>query len=64
MNLNIKCRESFHPFVPSVLPGRVSDYFDLDTSNPCMLLVVLNTDRDGYPRAGELCAVQDGSEAV
>ena len=39
MNLKIKYRESFRPFAPSVLRDRVSDYFDLETDSPYMLLV-------------------------
>ena len=39
MNLKIKYRESFRPFAPSVLRERVSDYFQLDTDSPYMLLV-------------------------
>ena len=39
MNLKIKYRESFRPFAPTVLRERVSDYFDLDTDSPYMLLV-------------------------
>jgi len=39
MNLKIKYRESFRPFAPSVLAERVSDYFDLDSPSPYMLLV-------------------------
>ncbi|MFQ5500094.1 MAG: carbamoyltransferase, partial [Candidatus Zixiibacteriota bacterium] len=39
MNLKIKFRESFRPFAPSVLAERVSDYFELDSSSPYMLLV-------------------------
>jgi len=39
MNLKIKYRESFRPFAPSVLRERVSQYFDLDTDSPYMLLV-------------------------
>jgi carbamoyltransferase len=39
MNLKIKFRESFRPFAPSVLRERVSDYFNLDTDSPYMLLV-------------------------
>ena len=38
MNLKIKFRESFRPFAPSVLRERVSDYFDLETDSPYMLL--------------------------
>jgi len=39
MNLKIKFRESFRPFAPSVLRGRVSDYFEMDCESPYMLLV-------------------------
>jgi carbamoyltransferase len=39
MNIKIKFREGFRPFAPSVLRERVSDYFDLDTDSPYMLLV-------------------------
>ena len=39
MNLKIKFRESFRPFAPSVLRERVSEWFDLDTESPYMLLV-------------------------
>jgi carbamoyltransferase len=39
MNLKIKYRESFRPFAPSVLSERVSDYFELETPSPYMLIV-------------------------
>jgi carbamoyltransferase len=39
MNLKIKFRESFRPFAPSCLEERVSDYFELDSPSPYMLLV-------------------------
>jgi carbamoyltransferase len=39
LNLKVKYRESFRPFAPSVLRERVSEYFDLDTDSPYMLLV-------------------------
>ncbi len=39
MNLKIKYRESFRPFAPSVLRERVSEYFEIDTDSPYMLLV-------------------------
>jgi carbamoyltransferase len=39
MNLKIKYRESFRPFAPSVLRERVSDYFDLNSDSPYMLIV-------------------------
>ena len=39
MNLKIKFRESFRPFAPSVLREKVSDYFEMNTDSPYMLLV-------------------------
>lgn len=39
MNLKIKFRESFRPFAPSVTLERVSNYFELETESPYMLLV-------------------------
>jgi len=39
MNLKIKFRESFRPFAPSVLAERVSDYFEMDSASPYMMLV-------------------------
>ncbi len=39
MNLKIKHRESFRPFAPSVLREHVSDWFEINTDSPYMLLV-------------------------
>ena len=39
LNLKIKYRESFRPFAPSVLYEDVSDWFDLDSESPYMLIV-------------------------
>ena len=39
MNLKIKFRESFRPFAPSILKEKTSEFFDLDTESPYMLLV-------------------------
>jgi len=39
LNLKVKFRESFRPFAPSVLREDVSEWFDLDTDSPYMLLV-------------------------
>jgi carbamoyltransferase len=39
MNLKIKFRESFRPFAPAVLKEKVSDYFELDSESPYMLIV-------------------------
>ena len=38
INLKIKFRESFRPFAPAVLADRASEYFDLETESPYMLL--------------------------
>ena len=39
LNEKIKHRESFRPFAPSILEEYVSDYFELETISPYMLLV-------------------------
>lgn len=39
MNLKIKFRESFRPFAPSVMREKVSEFFELNTESPYMLLV-------------------------
>jgi carbamoyltransferase len=39
LNLKVKYRESFRPFAPSVLKEDVSEWFELDTDSPYMLLV-------------------------
>lgn len=39
LNLKVKYRESFRPFAPSVLSEDVSDWFELDTDSPYMLIV-------------------------
>ena len=39
MNLSIKFRESFRPFAPSVLQEDYSNFFELETPSPYMLLV-------------------------
>ena len=39
LNLKVKYRESFRPFAPSVLREDVSDWFDLDSDSPYMLIV-------------------------
>lgn len=39
LNLKIKFRESFRPFAPAVLEEFVSDYFEISSSSPYMLLV-------------------------
>ena len=39
LNLQVKYRESFRPFAPSVLREDVGNWFDLDCDSPYMLLV-------------------------
>ena len=39
MNLKIKYRESFRPFAPTVIEEKASEYFEIDTPSPYMLLV-------------------------
>jgi len=49
MNLKIKYRESFRPFAPSVLRERVSDFFEMGTDSPYMLLVAPVTEKRRLP---------------
>ena len=39
LNLKVKFRESFRPFAPSILREDVSEWFDMDSDSPYMLLV-------------------------
>jgi len=39
LNKKIKHRESFRPFAPSILEEHASDYFEINTSSPYMLMV-------------------------
>ncbi len=39
LNLQVKERESFRPFAPSVLRSALADWFDLNADSPYMLLV-------------------------
>ncbi len=39
LNLKVKFRESFRPFAPSILREDVSEWFDIDSDSPYMLLV-------------------------
>jgi carbamoyltransferase len=39
LNLKVKYRESFRPFAPSVLRDDVSDWFDIASDSPYMLMV-------------------------
>ncbi len=39
INLKIKYRESFRPFAPSIREEDISEYFEMDSTSPYMLLV-------------------------
>ena len=39
LNLKVKYRESFRPFAPSILKEDLSDWFDMESDSPYMLLV-------------------------
>ena len=39
LNLKVKFRESFRPFAPSILKEDVSEWFELNSNSPYMLLV-------------------------
>ncbi len=39
LNLKVKYRESFRPFAPSILREDLSNWFEIDTDSPYMLLV-------------------------
>ncbi|MEY2555932.1 MAG: carbamoyltransferase [Verrucomicrobiota bacterium] len=61
MNLKIKFRESFRPFAPSVLREQVSDWFELESESPYMLLtaaVVENRRRQMSAEEQELFGLQ------
>ncbi len=38
MNLKIKYRESFRPFAPAVLADKASEWFDIDSESPYMMI--------------------------
>jgi len=39
LNLKVKFRESFRPFAPSILEEEASNYFDLNSTSPYMMMV-------------------------
>jgi carbamoyltransferase len=61
MNLKIKYREGFRPFAPSVLAEDATDYFELETPSPYMLLVapVVAGRRKPLPEGYERLALFD-----
>ena len=58
MNLKIKYRESFRPFAPSVLREHMSEWFQLTTDSPYMLLVaeVANEKRRALTEGEQMAA--------
>jgi len=48
LNSDVKCREPFRPFAPSVLREKASEWFDLDRESPYMLFVA-QVKRSGIP---------------
>jgi len=53
LNLKVKYRESFRPFAPSVRREDVSDWFDLQSDSPYMLLVAPVADSRRRPMSPE-----------
>lgn len=53
LNLKVKYRESFRPFAPSVLREDVSEWFDIDTDSPYMLLVTEVAKNKQLPMSAE-----------
>ena len=51
LNSKVKFREKFHPFAPSVTNEDASEYFDISTDAPYMLLIP-----DVYPEKQNLFA--------
>jgi carbamoyltransferase len=49
LNARIKHREPFRPFAPSMLSGRVGEWYDQDYPSPFMVLIY-NTLPDQQPR--------------
>ncbi len=73
MNLKIKFRESFRPFAPSVLAEKASEYFEMNTGSPYMLIVAdikkerrkkLNTGEDNLFGIDKLKVVRSDIPAV
>ena len=59
MNLKIKYRESFRPFAPSVLKEKASEWFDLKSDSPYMLLVAPVSKKHQLPLQIELAKEDD-----
>ena len=64
LNLQVKSRESFRPFAPSVLRPKVSDWFEMDADSPYMLLVAGVRDDKRHPPPADNAGRLDGVERV
>lgn len=53
LNLKIKYRESFRPFAPSVLREDVTDWFDIESDSPYMLMVTTVGERHRHQLSDE-----------
>ena len=64
LNLQVKSRESFRPFAPSVLRSKVSDWFEMDGDSPYMLLVAGVRDDKRHPPAEDVAGRPAGVDRV
>ena len=64
LNLQVKSRESFRPFAPSVLRSKVSDWFEMDGDSPYMLLVAGVRDDKRHPPAEDAAGRPAGIDRV
>ena len=64
LNLQVKSRESFRPFAPSVLRPKVSDWFEMDADSPYMLLVAGVKDDKRHPPPADAAGRLDGVDRV
>ena len=64
LNLKIKYRESFRPFAPSVLAEDASDYFELTSDSPYMLLAqpVVHSRREELPKGYDVMPLREKLE--
>lgn len=53
LNLKVKYRESFRPFAPSVTREQVSEWFDINTDSPYMLMVAPVAEKHRYEMTAE-----------
>ena len=64
LNLQVKSRESFRPFAPSVLRSKVSDWFEMDGDSPYMLLVAGVRNDKRHPPAEDAAGRPAGVDRV